>query len=65
MNRIENKNTITSSARLFEQEVLELEPGIPRKELCDMVDQYLYYQSNGVSEAEASAVVDMTCRAGG
>jgi hypothetical protein len=47
---------------LFEEEVLELKPDIPRKELCDMVDEYIYYQSDDVSKEEAHAVVDVTCR---
>ena len=48
MNRIENKKTIADSAKLFEEEVLELKPDIPRKELCDMVDEYIYYQTDDV-----------------
>ena len=46
----------------FEQEVLQLEPEIPRGELCDMVDDYIYYQTDGVSREEAHAIVDITCR---
>ncbi|HTF99158.1 MAG TPA: hypothetical protein VK654_01065 [Nitrospirota bacterium] len=64
MNRIENKKTIADSAKLFEQEVLELDSDVPRDELCDMVDDYLYYQADDVSRAEAKKVVDATCRAG-
>lgn len=64
MNRIENKKTIADSAKLFEREVLELDPDIPRKELCDMVDEYLYYQADDMSKEEAHSVVDMTCRTG-
>ncbi len=62
MNRIEKKETIADSAKLFEEEVLELRSDIPRKELCDMVDEYIYYQTDDVSKAEAHAVVDVTCR---
>jgi hypothetical protein len=64
MNRIEKKDELVSSAKLFEEEILEAAgSNIPRKELCDMVDQYIYYQANDVTRAEAYAVVDKTCRA--
>ncbi len=62
MNRIEKKEIAPGAARLFEQEVLELKPDIPRKELCDMVDEYIYYQTNDMSKEEAHAIVDITCR---
>ena len=62
MNRIENKKTIVSSAKLFEQEVLELGGDIPREELCEMVDEYIYYQTDDMSKAEAHKVVNRTCR---
>jgi hypothetical protein len=62
MNRIENKAIIADAARLFTEEVRELMPDIPRKELCDMVDDYIYYQTDDVSKEEAHAVVDVTCR---
>jgi hypothetical protein len=62
MNRIEKKEIAPDAAKLFEQEVLQLEPDIPRKELCDMVDDYIYYQTDGVSKEEAHAIVDITCR---
>ena len=62
MNRIEKKETAPEAARLFEQEVLELKPDIPRKELCDMVDEYIYYQTDDMSKEEAHAIVDITCR---
>ena len=61
MNRIENKEMAADAARLFKQEVLELNPDIPRKELCDMVDNYIYYQTDGVGKYEAHAVVEATC----
>ncbi len=62
MNRIEKKETAPEAARLFEQEVRELKPDIPRKELCDMVDEYIYYQTDDMSKEEAHAIVDITCR---
>jgi hypothetical protein len=62
MNRIENKEMAADAARLFTEEVLELMPDIPRKELCDMVDDFIYYQTDDVSKEEAHAVVDITCR---
>jgi hypothetical protein len=62
MNRIENKEIVADAAKLFKEEVLELMPDITRKELCDMVDDYIYYQTNDVSKEEAHAVVDVTCR---
>ena len=65
MNRIENKGIIADAATLFAEEVREMMPDIPRKELCDMVDDYIYYQTDGVSRGEASAVVDGTCRSAG
>ncbi|HXY55451.1 MAG TPA: hypothetical protein VEM40_12355 [Nitrospirota bacterium] len=62
MNRIEKKETAPQAAKLFEEEVLELKPDISRKELCDMVDDYIYYQTDGMSKDEADAIVDATCR---
>ena len=62
MNRIEHKETIADAAKLFKEEVLELMPDIPRTELCDMVDEFIYYQTDDVSRDEAHAVVDVTCR---
>jgi hypothetical protein len=62
MNRIEKKETAPDAAKLFEEEVLELKPDILRKELCDMVDDYIYYQTDDMSREEAHAVVDVTCR---
>jgi hypothetical protein len=62
MNRIENKEMATDAAKLFKEEIRELMPDIPRKELCDMVDDYIYYQTDDVSKEEAHAVVDVTCR---
>jgi hypothetical protein len=61
MNRIEKKETAVDAAKLFEEEVRELMPDIPRNELCDMVDDYIYYQTNDMSKAEAHAIVEATC----
>jgi len=62
MNRIEHNETIVDAAKLFQEEVLELIPDITRKELCDMVDDFIYYQTNDVSKEEARRVVDASCR---
>jgi hypothetical protein len=61
MNRIERKEIAGDAAKLFKEEVLELMPDIPRKELCDMVDDYIYYQTDDVSKEEAHAIIDATC----
>lgn len=63
MNRIENKEIAADAAKLFQEEVRVLAPEIPRKELCDMVDDFIYYQTDDVSKEEAHAIVDVTCRA--
>jgi hypothetical protein len=62
MNRIEKKEMMADAATLFAGEVRELMPDIPRKELCDMVGDYIYYQTDGASREEAGAVVYGTCR---
>jgi hypothetical protein len=62
MNRIENKEMIVEAASLFAEEVRELIPDISRKELCDMVDDYIYYQTDDVSKEEAHAAVNDACR---
>ena len=62
MNRIGKKEIAPDAALLFEQEVLGLKPDVGRKELCDMVDDYIYYQTDDMSKAEAHAIVDRTCR---
>lgn len=62
MNRIEKKEVAPSAARLFEEEVRELKPDISREELCDMVDDYIYYQTDDLSKMEAHAIVDISCR---
>jgi hypothetical protein len=62
MNRIEKKEIAPGAARLFEEEVLGLKPDIPREELCDMVDDYVYYQTDDMSKEEAHTIVDTTCR---
>ena len=61
MNRIEKKETAPEAAKLFEEEVLEVKPDIPREQLCDMVDDYIYYQTDDMSKEEAHAIVDVTC----
>ncbi len=62
MNRITRKEIAPDAARLFEQEVLELGSDLPRSEVCAMVDDYVYYQTDGMSREEAGAIVDETCR---
>ena len=61
MNRIEKKEMAADAAVLFKEEVLELMPEIPRSELCDMVDDYVYYQTDDMSKDEARSVVEATC----
>ena len=61
MNRIEKKETAIDAARLFKEEVSELMPDIPRRELCEMVDEYIYYQTDDLSKQEADAIVEATC----
>lgn len=62
MNRIEKKEIAPEAARLFEEEVRELKPDIPREELCNMVDDYIYYQTDEMTRPEAHAIVDKGCR---
>ena len=62
MNRVEKKEIAPYAAKLFEKEVLEMSPDISRKELCDMVDDFIYYQTDDMSKEEAHAIVDVTCR---
>jgi len=61
MNRIEKKETAADAAKLFKEEVLELKPDILRNELCDMVDDFIYYQTDDMSREEAHAIVEATC----
>ena len=61
MNRIEKKETATDAAKLFQEEVRELMPDIPHEELCDMVDDFIYYQTDSMSRQEADAIVEATC----
>ncbi len=61
MNRIENKDMAAGAAVLFEKEVLEVQPDIPRQELCEMVDEYVYYQQDDMTRDEAHKVVEETC----
>ena len=62
MNRIEKKELAEDAAKYFKEEVLELMPDISRKELCNMVEDYIYYQTEDLGKAEASKVVETTCR---
>ncbi len=62
MNRIEKKETARDAARLFQEEVRELVPDLDRKELCNMVDAYIYYQTDDMSKDEAHGLVNSTCR---
>jgi hypothetical protein len=64
MNRIGKKELAADAAKLFEAEVLALKPDIPRKELCAMVDDYIYYQTDEVSREEAHAMIEATCISG-
>lgn len=64
MNRIENKAMVADAARYFQEEVRELAPGIDREHLCSMVDDYIYYQQDDMSRADAHKVVQETCLAG-
>ena len=61
MNRIEKKEMAADAAVLFREEILELMPDISRKELCDMVDDYVYYQTDGMDKTEAHAINEATC----
>ncbi len=61
MNRIDKKETAADAAKLFQEEILELKPDVPRKELCNMVDDYIYYQAADVTKEEAHAIVEETC----
>ncbi len=63
MNRIGRKEIARDAAKLFENEVLELTSEIPQGELCAMVDDYVYFQTDDMSRQDARAVVDETCRA--
>lgn len=61
MNRIEKKETAPDAAKLFEEEVREISPEIPREILCTMVDDYLYYQQDDLTKKEAHEIVEETC----
>ena len=62
MNRIERKEAAPDAAKLFEEEVREIDPGISREVLCDMVDDYLYYQQDELTKDETHRIVGETCR---
>jgi len=61
MNRIEKKESAPWAARLFEEEVREINPDIPRADLCHMVDDYLYYQQDDLTKDESHHIVEETC----
>ena len=63
MNRIGQKALAPDAAKLFEAEVLSIWPDIPADELCDMVDDFIYYQTDGLARSEAKEIVDRGCRA--
>jgi hypothetical protein len=62
MNRIEKKERAFDASKIFQGEVRSLSPDIARKELCDMVDDYIYYQTDDIKREEAHSIVDITCR---
>ena len=64
MNKIEKKEIAPDAARLFEEEVRGLKPDISRNALCDLVNDYIYYQTDNMGKEEARAIVDVTCRSG-
>ncbi len=61
MNRIEKKETAPRAAKLFEEEVREINSDTPREVICDMVDNYLYYQQDDLTKDEAHLIVEETC----
>ncbi|MGE5173538.1 MAG: hypothetical protein ACM3MD_06895 [Betaproteobacteria bacterium] len=61
MNRIENKEAAPWAAKLFEEEVRGINPDVPREVICDMVDDYLYYQQDDLTKDEAHLIVEETC----
>jgi hypothetical protein len=61
MNRIEKKEMAPDAAKIFKEEVLASVPDIPRKELCDRVGDYIYYQTDDISRKEAHAIIDAAC----
>ncbi len=60
MNRIEKKETVQGAAKLFEDEILELQPDISRDTLCGMVGEYAYYQQDDMTKEDAE-VIEKTC----
>ena len=61
MNRIENKGMVNEAAKYFKEEVLEAMPDIDRGNLCEMVDEYIYYQQDDMTRDEAHRVIEETC----
>ena len=62
MNRIGKKELAPDAARLFENEILRLQREIPREELCAMVEEYIYYQTDDVTRQEAREALPQDCR---
>jgi hypothetical protein len=60
MNKTFDKWTV-DAANYFKEEVLDIEPDISRKDLSDMVGEYIYYQQADVGKDEAHEVVQATC----
>ena len=56
MNRIEKKELAPGAAKNFTEEVLASSPDIPRTELCHMVEDYIYYQTDDVTREDAHAI---------
>ncbi len=61
MNRIEKKESAPWAAKLFEEEVREINPDTHREVICNMVDDYLYYQQDELTRDEAHLIVGETC----
>jgi hypothetical protein len=49
------------AANYFKEEILNIEPDIPRKDLFDMIGEYIYYQQADVGKDEVHEVVEATC----
>ncbi|HWR71677.1 MAG TPA: hypothetical protein VN604_00755 [Nitrospirota bacterium] len=60
MNMTEAKGTVEAAA-YFKEEVLEIMPDIPREELSEMVEEYIYYHQPEVSKDEAHEIVEKNC----
>ncbi len=60
MNKTDEKWAV-DAAKYFREEVLDIMPDIPREELSEMVEEYVYYQQANVGKKEALKVVAETC----